>query len=137
MDTTESLNPKPKLWCLIRKKWIVSTPEEKIRQAWLSHLIRELGFPSSLISLENHCDTRRSDIVCFKKHLDELRPILLIECKAVKIEEKHLTQLLGYNYHFKAHCVALVSDKECHAFFQKKANEWEALKAIPSHQELM
>ena len=38
--------------CAIRKKWLVLTPEEKVRQFILQRLINEQGYPQKYISVE-------------------------------------------------------------------------------------
>ncbi len=39
------------LWCLVRKRWVVTQPEELVRQAFLAVVIRE-GYPAGLVKLE-------------------------------------------------------------------------------------
>jgi hypothetical protein len=73
----------------IRKKLILITPEETIRQRVLSYIINELKVPMEMISVEDHLShygiksSLRADILikCFTKD-DELIPIAVIECKA-------------------------------------------------------
>jgi len=84
----------------IRKKWILLTPEEWVRQHLLNHLITIKNVPSSLISVEKEINLnntrKRYDIVVYNK---TLQPILLIECKApdVPITEITLEQTMRYN----------------------------------------
>ncbi|MBP7810157.1 MAG: type I restriction enzyme HsdR N-terminal domain-containing protein [Bacteroidia bacterium] len=84
----------------IRKKWILLTPEEWVRQHLLNYLITQKNVPASLISVEKEIDLnntrKRYDAVVYNKTMS---PVLLIECKApdVSITETTLEQTLRYN----------------------------------------
>ena len=41
----KSENGTEHIFGLIRKKWLVLTPEEWVRQHWLAYLIHQLGYP--------------------------------------------------------------------------------------------
>jgi len=83
----------------IRKKWIVFTPEEHVRQLLLQHLIHEKKYPASLIAVERKIilakRDKRFDIVVFDA---AHQPWMLAECKAPGeiITQKVLFQLLNY-----------------------------------------
>lgn len=93
----------------IRKKHIIITPEEWVRQHFVQYLINQKGYPRSLIKLEGgltlHGKARRTDIVVFNS---EGQRILLVECKApsVSISQKVFDQVARYNM---VHKVALVA----------------------------
>ncbi len=87
-----------------RKKYVVLTPEEWVRQNILQFLIRERNFPSSLIAVEiglkyNQMQ-KRADILAYDK---QGQPYLLVECKApeVKITQETFHQIARYNMTFK------------------------------------
>lgn len=86
--------------CAIRKKWLVLTPEEKVRQFILHRLINEQGYPQKYISVEKTLKvnelSKRYDIVVFNRALE---PKILIECKAeyIELKEKTLQQIATYN----------------------------------------
>ena len=44
--------PKEKIFCTIRKKNLVLTPEEGVRQNFINYLITQKNYPKSLISVE-------------------------------------------------------------------------------------
>src|SRR5580704_11973254 len=75
----------------IRKKHIVITPEEWVRQHFVQYLINQKHYPKALIKLEGglklHGMARRSDIVVYNPQGEK---ILLVECKApsVPIDQK-------------------------------------------------
>jgi len=89
----------------IRKKFIVFTPEEWVRQHCIQFLIIEKKFPKSLINVEKELlingRKKRYDIVLFN---NDGSIHILIECKApkVKITQKTFDQIAQYNLKLKA-----------------------------------
>lgn len=85
-----------------RKKWLQLTPEEWVRQHWVSFLSDELKAPKPLIATEvgTKINTRkkRSDIIVYK----DSKVILIVECKrsSVPINQKTLDQILVYNKNY-------------------------------------
>jgi hypothetical protein len=88
------------IYDIIRKKYVLITPEEWVRQNLLHYLIQQQGYPKGLISVEKEIRVnqlrKRYDIVVFDK---ERMPWMLIECKKpeVPITEKTLSQLMRYH----------------------------------------
>ncbi len=90
---------KTKVFDPVRKKWLVLTPEEHVRQVILQHLMTTENYPAALIAVEKSIlvgtMNKRFDIVVYDR---SHRPWMLAECKApeVPITEKTLHQLLNY-----------------------------------------
>lgn len=88
------------IFCLIRRKWLVITPEEWVRQYFILYLIDVMKYPRTLISVEKKVKLgpveKRYDIVVYGKNT---RPFVIVECKAEKINlsENTYTQVLQYN----------------------------------------
>jgi hypothetical protein len=84
----------------IRKKFVVLTPEEWVRQHVLNYLIEHKNFPASRIAVESSLKynelLRRPDIVYYDS---ALKPALIVECKAsdVKISQTTFDQIARYN----------------------------------------
>jgi hypothetical protein len=84
----------------VRKRWLVLTPEEHVRQYILVYLLEGMRYPTSLIAVEKKIwvgkRAKRFDIVVFDR---DHHPWLLIECKEpeVIISEAALQQLLAYH----------------------------------------
>lgn len=83
----------------IRKKWILLTPEEWVRQNFVQYLARVKNYPTSFIAIEKEIRVgelkKRFDILVYNKiH----QPWLLVECKApeISLDEKTLHQALRY-----------------------------------------
>jgi hypothetical protein len=126
---------KSRIFDSIRKKYVVLTPEEWVRQHVINLLIHVLDYPKSLLKIESglryHALDKRSDIVVYDK---EAKPYLLIECKAsdVKVDEKTISQATVYNKTLKAPYVALSNGLKTFCFevdFEKGTSE--QMKALP------
>lgn len=84
----------------IRKKFILLTPEEWVRQHVVQFLLQDKNYPKSYINVEKLIKVndlnKRYDIVVYQPN-GEL--FLLIECKApeVKISQQTFDQIARYN----------------------------------------
>ena len=103
---------------LLRKKNILLTPEEWVRQHWISFLLFGQGFPKGLITSERGLTynglQKRTDLLVFDR---EGLPYFLIECKApeVEINQKVLSQAITYNQTLKCPFIGLSNGKK-HVF---------------------
>lgn len=85
---------------IVRKKYILLTPEEWVRQHFLNFLISNLSVPLTMISIETSLRynklSKRADILVYSNNG---LPLLLVECKAptVKLSRDTLLQLSIYN----------------------------------------
>ena len=74
---------QPFVNCLIRKKSIILTPEEWVRQHFIAFFINDLNYPQGLISVEKQIKygdlDKRWDLAVFKT---DQNCFLLMECKA-------------------------------------------------------
>ena len=91
-----------KVWIfdIIRKKFVVLTPEEWVRQHFVHHLIPNHQYPKSLFRIEGSLAynqmQKRSDILIRNR---EGKPWMLVECKSasVKLTQKAFNQIAVYN----------------------------------------
>lgn len=96
---------KTYIFDILRKKYLVLTPEEWVRQHLIHLLIKQYSYPKSLISCEKALTynkrIKRTDIVTYDH---EGKPFLLIECKApkIKLSKNTLHQASTYNSKLKA-----------------------------------
>ncbi|XOV68539.1 MAG: type I restriction enzyme HsdR N-terminal domain-containing protein [Fluviicola sp.] len=86
--------------CLIRRKSLVLTPEEWVRQHVL-HFLMEKKVPKGLIasevSLKYNERSKRADIVIYGR---DQHPKFIVECKApeVQLTEATFRQIASYNH---------------------------------------
>jgi type I site-specific restriction endonuclease len=124
---------------IIRKKFIEATPEEWVRQNIIHYLINHKQVPASMISIEKqlllNSTKRRTDLVIFNSNL---KPLLIIECKAPQIEINQLTinQALRYNIELNVPAIFLSNGLQ-HIFLKLENNEPKVLKEIPDYHSLL
>ena len=91
---------KTVVWDPVRKRWTAFTPEENVRQAFVSYLVNHKGYPISHISNEQAIElngmSRRCDSVVYDK---AGQPKVIVEYKAptVTISQKVFDQIARYN----------------------------------------
>lgn len=92
------------VWDLIRKKWVVCTPEEFVRQQLIHYLTQQKNVPASSIGVERAISyndmSKRFDLIVFSKG----SPHVLCECKSpmVALSEDTLHQISRYNVSIQA-----------------------------------
>jgi hypothetical protein len=88
------------IWDAWRKKQVVLTPEEWVRQHLLHHLVNDLNYPSTRIAVEMQIEVnglkRRCDALVFDENGT---PQMLIECKEpdVELSSEVVQQIAQYN----------------------------------------
>lgn len=94
-----------RIFCHIRKRFLVSTPEELVRQLMIQYLVHEANYASGIISLEKSISvnglSRRFDIAVYDS---QGNVSILIECKAptISLSQKTFDQVAAYNLEVKA-----------------------------------
>lgn len=124
---------------VIRKKFVTLTPEEWVRQHFVSYLINFLGVPYGLVRVEaplsingvNH----RADIVVYGR---AAQPLMVVECKQtdVQLTTRVVEQVCRYNIKFNAPYV-LVTNGLQHVCVKIDRNlgSFEVVK-IPLYSEI-
>ena len=108
----------------IRKKWIILTPEEWVRQNFISYIL-DKNYPKSLINCEKvfyiNKVSKRYDIVVYDSSGDVE---ILVECKSydVNLIKEHFDQVMRYNLELKSKYV-IVTNGLRHFYFEFDENE--------------
>jgi hypothetical protein len=125
-----------KVWDIVRKKWIVLTPEEYVRQALLHYFTNTMQYPVGLIAVEKQVKygslIKRYDIIV---HNRQQQPWLLVECKApeITIGQSTVQQLLQYHSQIPCPYWLLSNGIESHcARVQGENIEW--LAQLPEYE---
>jgi hypothetical protein len=122
----------------LRKKYMVLTPEEWVRQHFVYFLIEEKKYPVSLIAIEKQLTInnlkKRSDILVFNT---DGKPEIIVECKApsIKITQDAFDQIARYNLKLKANYLVVTNGLEhfyCKMDFKKET--YIFLKMIPDYK---
>jgi hypothetical protein len=110
----------------IRKKYVVLTPEEWVRQHFINYLIQELKYPKSLFRIEGSISynklQKRSDILIYNR---QGKPWMLIECKSptIKLSQKAFNQVAVYNMTIGAEYVAVTNGMVHYCYAGMKVGE--------------
>ena len=124
----------------IRKRYLLLTPEEWVRQNFINYLISDKGYPLSLmeneatIKLNNM--TRRCDTVVYN---NKLKPLAIVEYKRpnVKIDQQVFDQIARYNIVLRVDFL-IVSNGLSHFCCKMNYEEqsYSFLESIPKYNEL-
>lgn len=143
------------LFCLVRRVLVKKLPEEIVRQRLITFLVDKLGYPLSNLAVEKslhqmphlalkskqQLPDRRADIVCYAKGIHakhDLYPLLLIECKAVPLNQNVIQQVLGYNHHLEALFVAVANENETRTgWYDPDLKEYRFVPYIPMYDQLI
>jgi hypothetical protein len=123
----------------IRKKFIILTPEEWVRQHVVQYLLQDKGYPKSYINVEKLIKindmNKRYDVVVYQP---DGSIFLLIECKApeVTISQQTFDQIARYNLTLKAEFL-MVSNGVNHYFCQMdfENEKYVFLKELPDFKK--
>ena len=125
---------------VIRKRSIIITPEEWVRQHFVQYLINQKHYPKALIKLEGghklFGTAKRTDIIVYNP---EGIKILLVECKApsVVIDQKAFDQIARYNMVQKVKLLAVsngIKHYYCRIDFEK--HSFTFLEDLPDYNEI-
>ena len=124
----------------IRKKHLVLTPEEWVRQHFIQFLVLERKFPKSLIQIEGGLILnklqKRTDIVIYNTNGER---IMVIECKApsVKISQSVFDQAARYNSVHKAKWLVVTNGlKHCYALINHLESRFLFVEDLPLYPSL-
>jgi type I site-specific restriction endonuclease len=124
----------------IRKKHLVLTPEEWVRQHFIQFLIKDKKFPKSLIQIEAGLTLnslqKRTDIVVFNTRGER---ILVVECKApsIKISQAVFDQAARYNSVHKAGWLSVTNGlKHCYAKIDHASGTFAFVQELPDYTSL-
>ena len=120
-----------------RKKYLVLTPEEWVRQHIAMYLLEEKKYPISLIALEKQLTInglkKRTDIVVFDT---DGSPNIIVECKApsVKITQATFDQIARYNLKLKAKLLVVTNGlQHYYCMLDTKKEQYVFLPEIPAY----
>lgn len=116
-------------------------------------MITQLAFPKEALAVEKKLrhlphlspaaaaiiPDRRADLLCFAKGIHptiDLYPLLLVECKAVKINDQVLGQIIGYNHYVQACFICVINAHEVRVGWRNGLNSYDFISYLPSYSDL-
>ncbi len=130
-----------KVWIFdgVRKKYVVLTPEEWVRQHFVNYLIKEQKYSKSLFRIESSLSyntlQKRSDILIYDR---AGKPWMLVECKSpvIKLSQKAFNQVAIYNMTIGAKYLAVTNGMVHYCYLAPKAGqEGKFLEDFPEFEE--
>lgn len=124
----------------LRRRWLVLTPEEWVRQHFTAYLRDSLGYPAAMmaneVSLELNGQRKRCDTVVYSR--EGLRPLLIVEYKrpSVEVTAGVFDQIARYNSVLGARWL-MVSNGLRHFCCRFEGDGYEFARALPRYDELV
>lgn len=138
--TIKEENGKASLFDVFRKRYVLLSQEEWVRQQFLHWLVNVMGYPRGLIAVEKTLKyfrlTKRADAMVYGS---SGKPLMMIECKApsVKISQDAFDQIARYNFSFGVQYLAVTNGLEHYCCMMKPSSqEWHFLDAFPTFDKL-
>jgi hypothetical protein len=126
-------NEKRFVTCLLRKKPVVLTPEEWVRQHLIHYLVSYKSLAQGRLAVEVNLKvnslSKRADIVYYD---NSLQPQLVVECKApdVKLTSETVFQIATYNSKLNSKLL-LISNGLDHFIFENQKGKLVPLDDLP------
>ena len=120
----------------LRKRWLVLTPEEWVRQNIVQYLIRVKHYPSALIAMEKMIKLgdlkKRFDILVYD---NSHSPWMMIECKepGVRLDDNVLHQVLRYHISVAAGYLIITNGSTTYGW-EKQGNDLKLMQEFPEWQ---
>lgn len=96
------------IYCILKDAYLIETPEEKVRQEYINHLINNYGYKPEQMAQEVQVTTSHrgqgrasADIVVWKSEKDKIEgrnAFIVVECKAENIKIHSQDYYQGFNY---------------------------------------
>tara|TARA_B100000287_G_C20473510_1_gene718200 strand:+ start:135 stop:587 length:453 start_codon:yes stop_codon:yes gene_type:complete len=138
---TKILEGKTQVFDVVRKKYLLLTKEERVRQYFINYINRYKGYPLGLIGVERTINYNsmkiRADIIIYN---NQGIAQMIVECKApeVKITQQTFDQIARYNFNLKAPFLAVTNGIQhfcCSLDYEH--NKIIFLDQIPNFNELI
>ena len=132
---TREKQGQTEIFDIVRKKYVLLTPEEWVRQNFIHYLIEVKGFPKSLMAVEHSLKLnkmrKRADIAVFGT---KGKALLIVECKAspIKINQSVFDQIARYNMALRVKYIVVTNGLEHYACqIDFETNSYVFLEEIP------
>jgi len=120
----------------MRKRWLVLTGEEWVRQNILQYLVQAKNYPASLIAIEKEIYLgelkKRCDVVVYNRNT---LPWMIIECKQASewLNAKVMDQILRYHITLPAKYLVVTNGNYCFGF-EKAGGQFNEINQMPEYE---
>ncbi len=126
------------IWDPLRRKSVRNTPEEQVRQWFISVLHEGMGVPEHMmgseVALKHGAKEYRADIVVYDR---SAAPIMVVECKRpeVELDQQVVDQALRYNNELNVKYIAISNGLKTF-IFERTVDGWEFMQKAPLWEEM-
>ncbi len=126
------------IWDPLRRKSVRNTPEEQVRQWFISVLHEGMGVPEHMmgseVALRHGAKEYRADIVVYDR---SARPVMIVECKRpeVTLDQEVVDQALRYNNELDVKYIAITNGPKTF-IFERTAEGWQFMQKAPLWEEM-
>ena len=126
------------IWDPLRRKSVRNTPEEQVRQWFISVLHEGMGVPEHMmgseVALRHGAKEYRADIVVYDR---SARPVMIVECKRpeVTLDQEVVDQALRYNNELDVKYIAITNGPKTF-IFERTAEGWQFMQKAPWWEEM-
>lgn len=132
---------KTRIFDPLRRRYVVLTPEEWVRQHFVSYLIHHLGYPAAVLGNEVGISvgetSKRCDTLLYDRHA---QPLMIIEYKAphITLNQRVFDQISRYNMALHVDYL-IVSNGMQHYCCRMNYTEgtYHFLREIPRYEEIV
>ena len=127
------------IWDPLRRKSVRNTPEEAVRQWFISVLHEGMKVPEHMmgseVSLKLGRKDYRADIVVYDRRA---HPVMVVECKRpeVTLDQDVVDQALRYNQQLDVKYIAITNGPKTF-IFQRQADGWKFMEKAPLWEEMI
>lgn len=127
------------LWDPLRKKSVRRTPEEEVRQWFISVLHEGMHIPEHMmgseVALQHAGKPYRADIVVYNR---QAAPLMIVECKRpeVPLDQAVVDQALRYNNELNVKYIAITNGEKTF-IFHRLEDGWEFMQNAPLWEDMV
>ena len=127
------------IWDPLRKKSVRNTPEEAVRQWFISVLHEGMHVPEHMmgseVALSHAGKDYRADIVVYNR---QAQPLMIVECKRpeVPLDQAVVDQALRYNNELNVRYIAITNGLKTF-IFERTADGWQFMQNAPLWEEML
>lgn len=126
------------VWDPLRKKSVKNTPEEQVRQWFISVLHEGMGVPEHMmgseVALSHAGKDYRADILVYSRSGS---PVMIVECKRpdVTLDQKVVDQALRYNNELNVKYITITNGTKTFIFV-RSGGGWEFVCKAPLWEDM-
>ena len=135
----KEMSGKQTIWDPLRKKEVILTPEEKVRQWFITILAQQIQVPMHMMMSETGFKLGdkqfRADILVYDRTAN---PLMVVECKRpdVELTLEVLDQAIRYNMVLNVRYMAITNGHKTFVF-QMRGQKYELMEQLHTYNEMV